>query len=92
MPPTEWAQLKEGTCEQRQAHGGKLFITVQMAGSTFEDLSKKYPQSIGFRDDLAAIRNIVALFMNFQHRPDQEMRSRMITYARRARNARARRA
>ena len=79
VPPTEWAQLKEGTSEQRQAHGGKLFITVQMAGSTFEDLSKKYPQSIGFRDDLAAIRNIVALFMNFQRRPDQEMRSRMMT-------------
>ena len=78
VPPTEWAQLKEGTAEQRQAHGGKLFITVQIAGTTFEDLSKKYPQSIGFRDDLAAIRNIVAPFMNFQRRADQEMRSRMM--------------
>ncbi len=71
MPALEWGTIKEGTPKERREHGMSLFMTVLSGTSTFEALAKQYPQATTFRDDLAALHRIAALFMDFQNQTPQ---------------------
>lgn len=75
VPPLEWAVLKEGTPAEGEIHQGSLFFTVQGAMAAITELNQKYPQAVGFRDDLAALNRITALFMSARNRRPQALQS-----------------
>ena len=68
MPTLEWAVLKDATNEETNKHRISLFLAVSTCCGPYEELAKTYPQTLAFRDDLAALRRILALFNGFLNR------------------------
>ena len=56
-----------------------MFGVVTTSTINFEDLAKKYPQATSFRDDLAALYRIAALFNSFANRNEHAMGALRIT-------------
>jgi tetratricopeptide (TPR) repeat protein len=73
VPPPEWLALKGASQMEIQAYGLSLFAAMGGAITTFDDLAKKNPKVIGFRDDLAALLRSSAMFNAFVGRRKQAL-------------------
>lgn len=58
--PTEWFTIKTS---DPMAHAMGLFFAIQNAQGTYRDLTKKFPESVAFRDDLTALLKSTAMLL-----------------------------
>lgn len=68
--PTEWFTIKT---ENAMAHRVGLFLAIQFAQGTYRDLTKKFPESVGFRDDLTALLKSSAMVLTVMNNPSRAL-------------------
>ena len=55
----EWLGAKGISPQEMQGLGLGLLLNAQIASSSLEDMAKKYPDAVNFRDDVAGLRKAV---------------------------------
>jgi hypothetical protein len=58
--PQDWITLKGPDAKEIGDHARRLVLVIEFISSSLKDLSQEHPQAIGFRDDYAATRRVVA--------------------------------
>ncbi len=73
--PTEWVTLRGASAVDQRANLAPLVVNFDNANLTFEELSEKHPQTVTFRDDLAAIQRIPATLFGFAGLNDRAIKA-----------------